>query len=98
MAFPGVPAIYIHSLLARGNDLELVEVTGRTRSINRGHWRAETLETELGSTGSVHRQALDALLKMVRVRQRVDAFASNAEHAAVTLGPALFEQLVAAAR
>ena len=38
-SFQGMPALYIHSLLATTNDLDLVEQTGRTRSINRGHWQ-----------------------------------------------------------
>ena len=34
----GIPAVYIHSLLATPNDLAGVERTGRTRSINRRKW------------------------------------------------------------
>ncbi len=39
LSFQGMPALYVHSLLATPNDLGLVEQTGRTRSINRGRWR-----------------------------------------------------------
>ena len=45
-AFEGIPAIYIHSLLATKNDIP-VENTGNLRSINRHIWDQDELELNL---------------------------------------------------
>src|SRR5690606_2834467 len=47
LALEGIPAFYIHSLLATENDHERVKHTGRARSINRRQWQIKTLEALL---------------------------------------------------
>ena len=52
MAFQGVPALYINAFVGGSNDMQGVESTGRTRSINRGHWQLDELNTTLGTEGN----------------------------------------------
>ena len=43
-ALEGIPALYIHSLLATENDTDRVEHTGNNRSINRHIWQENDLQ------------------------------------------------------
>lgn len=74
LSFQGEPAIYIHSLLATLNDLELVEETGRTRSINRGRWRLGDLEKRLADPASAQARALDYFKRIIALRNAQEAF------------------------
>ena len=58
LSFQGVPAIYLHALLATTNDLALVEQTGRTRSINRGHWSMQDIDAACADPDSAQSQTL----------------------------------------
>ena len=49
MAFQGMPALYINAFVGGSNDMQGVESTGRTRSINRGHWQLDDLNTILAT-------------------------------------------------
>lgn len=78
MSFQGIPALYARGLLASPNNLELVQQTGRTRSINRGPWWMEELEPLLADTGSVHSLALAQICRLLRCRAEQPAFAPEA--------------------
>lgn len=77
MSFQGTPAIYIHSLLGTQNDLELVEQTGRTRSINRKIWQLNDIETLL-ATDSLQRRALDGIKHLLNCRNAQPALSPTA--------------------
>ena len=83
MSFQGAPAIYIHSLLATPNDLDLVEETGRTRSINRGRWQLGDLEARLADPGSVQAKALEHFRRVVAVRSAQEVFQLDASQLAM---------------
>jgi sucrose phosphorylase len=53
MAFRGVPALYIQSLIGGRNDYKGLEATGRARSINRKRWEYAELMSHL-ETPSAH--------------------------------------------
>ena len=74
LSFQGAPALYIHSLLATPNDLDLVEETGRTRSINRGRWQLSDLEKRLADPASAQARALDHFKRIIALRSAQDAF------------------------
>ena len=74
LAFQGVPAIYIHSLLASENDLPGVEQTGRTRSINRGRWELQALQASLEDPYSPQYQVMAAFKNMLGRRASIGAF------------------------
>jgi hypothetical protein len=78
LSFQGVPALYIHSLLATENDVELVEQTGHTRSINRSHRALADLEPALADSTSVQAQVLGHLEGVIARRARQPAFALDA--------------------
>jgi len=89
-SFQGVPALYIHSLLASGNDLALVEQTGRTRSINRGHRTLAELDALYADPGSVTAQVKDALQRAIACRKEQPAFAAHASQRVSPGTPGVF--------
>ena len=89
LAFEGIPAIYIHSLLATKNDHSRVENTGNLRSINRHIWDQDELELYLGNQESHHRKVLVRLLKLIQTRKQQKAFHPNATMFTLNLGPGL---------
>lgn len=77
-ALEGIPAIYIHSLLATENDYDLVEQTGRARSINRHIWRYEQLQNLLANEESHHGHVFNQLMFLLNIRNKQPAFHPNA--------------------
>ena len=90
LGLEGVPAIYIHSLLACPNDHEGVAATGRKRSINRRRWDEEELEALLADDESPQARVLERLGRLIRIRRRQPAFHPNATQYTLQLGDALF--------
>lgn len=74
LALPGVPGIYIHSLLGTRNDREGLKATGQNRSLNRKKWEAGELEAWLGDPGSGAGEILEGIRDMLRVRGQQRAF------------------------
>jgi sucrose phosphorylase len=89
-SFQGMPALYIHSLLATTNDLSLVEQTGRTRSINRGYWQLEELEQRLANPDSPQSRTLAHCRRLMRLREAQPALAPAAEQAVSPSPPGVF--------
>ncbi len=77
MSLQGVPAIYIHSLLATGNHIEGVERSGRTRSINRRQWQLDEIEALLEDPETATSQVFAALSSLLRLRRSVASFAPS---------------------
>ena len=90
LALEGIPAIYIHSLLATENDLSRVENTGNLRSINRYIWGQEELDRNLANGDSRHSRVFTQLLALIRVRKKQKAFHPNATMLTLNYGPGLF--------
>ncbi|MCY4344387.1 MAG: sugar phosphorylase [Gammaproteobacteria bacterium] len=90
VSFQGVPAIYIHSLLATPNDLELVEATGRTRSINRGQWQLSDLEERLADPSSDQSRALNHFKRILALRSAQEAFGTTARQRILASPPGAF--------
>lgn len=86
LSLPGIPAFYIHSLLASPNDEEKARETGRARSVNRGQLDRATLERQLDEPGNPRREVLEALLGAIRLRAAQPAFAPQAAMRPVALG------------
>jgi sucrose phosphorylase len=78
MSLEGIPAFYIHSLLATHNDFEAVEKTGKKRSINRHKWQEEKLLALLDDPKSPHAIVLRELSRRIKIRRRQTAFHPNA--------------------
>lgn len=90
LALEGIPAFYIHSLLATGNDLDRVEHTGRLRSINRSQWQLEDLEQALADPVSPHGQVFHELKRLIAIRRNQPAFHPNATQFTLHLGLQVF--------
>ena len=86
LSLPGIPAFYIHSLLASPNDEEKVRETGRARSVNRGQLDRAELERQLDEPGHPRREVLEALLGLIRLRAMQPAFAPQASMTPLALG------------
>ncbi len=78
MSLEGVPAFYIHSLLATPNDQAKVEQTGHNRSINRHQWDREQLEQALANPDSDQAWVFNALKELMALRSQQPAFHPNA--------------------
>ena len=91
MALEGIPAFYIHSLLATRNHAEGVEKTGINRAINRYKWDYDALQQALDDPTTPHAQVLDALKRLIKIRRQQTAFHPNAiQYTLHPLNPALF--------
>lgn len=74
LALPGVPGLYVHSLLGSRNDLAALAATGRARSINRGRFEWTALNAELADPDHRRRRVLDGLRHLLRARGAHAAF------------------------
>ncbi len=74
LALPGVPGLYVHSLLGSRNDLAAVGATGRARSINRGRFAWSSLAADLADPRHRRRRVLDGLRHLLLVRAAHEAF------------------------
>ena len=78
MALEGIPAFYIHSLLATPNDHAAVARRGINRAINRHQWDYTELQARLAEPESDQAQVLAELQRRLRLRARQPAFHPNA--------------------
>ena len=89
LSLQGIPAFYIHSLLATKNDHSRVENTGNLRSINRHIWDHDELELNLRNRESHHYKVLVRLLELIQTRKHQKAFHPNATMLTLNLGSGL---------
>lgn len=91
MSLEGIPAFYIHSLLATPNDYENLAATQRNRSINRHQWNREELEKLLADPTSKQSRVLTEISRRIQIRRKQSAFHPNAtQYTLHPLNPALF--------
>lgn len=86
----GIPAIYIHSLLATPNDLAGVASSGRTRSINRRRWLINELIPELSNPVSMQGMVFHTLKSLIAIRKKEPCFHPDVPQQAVTVSPGIF--------
>lgn len=78
MALEGIPAFYIHALLATPNDHEKYAKTGMKRALNRHNWDYPALRALLADPQSVTAQVLNGLKVRLQIRGKQPAFHPNA--------------------
>jgi sucrose phosphorylase len=88
MSLEGIPAFYIHSMLATPNDGEAVERRGMNRAINRHRWDYDALHLHLVDESTVHSKVLQGLKDRLKIRQNQSAFHPNATQFTVNTGDA----------
>ncbi|WP_455546795.1 alpha-amylase family glycosyl hydrolase [Dryocola clanedunensis] len=74
LVFPGVPAIYIQSVLGSRNDYAGVEVLGYNRAINRQKYDLPDIEEQLQDENSLRHKVCQKLLQLISVRKNQAAF------------------------
>ena len=87
LSLPGVPAIYIHSLLGSRNWTAGVQQTGRARSVNREKLAAADLDAQLARADSFRSRIFFRYCDLIRTRRRQAAFHPNAGLETLDLGP-----------
>ncbi|MEM6480123.1 MAG: sugar phosphorylase, partial [Pseudomonadota bacterium] len=90
MSLEGIPAFYIHSLLATPNDHDQVERRGMNRAINRHRWDYPTLNGLLDDPTSPQARVLTALSERLQIRTRQAAFHPNATQFTIPLEERIF--------
>jgi sucrose phosphorylase len=78
LVLPGVPAVYIHSLLGSRNWLEGVRQTGRARTINREKLDLNELLAELNEPSSFRSKVFYPYIELIKLRKAQPAFHPNA--------------------
>ncbi|MDX8351970.1 sugar phosphorylase [Cognatiyoonia sp. IB215182] len=78
MSLEGIPAFYIHSLLATPNDHDSVEKRGMNRAINRHRWDYDDLRQRLANPGSMQAQVMSQMRMRLQLRKEQAAFHPNA--------------------
>ena len=86
MSLEGIPAFYIHAMLATANDHDSVEKRGMNRAINRHRWDYPSLRKQLGCPETRHARALSDLSDHLKIRQKQAAFHPNATQFTVNMG------------
>jgi len=90
MGLDGIPAFYIHSLLATENDNSRVERTANNRAINRHIWNRRELDEQLAEPSSVHARVLALMKQAIGIRKQQAAFHPNATQYTLHLGEGIF--------
>ncbi|MBL3567964.1 alpha-amylase [Rhodovulum sp. BSW8] len=90
MALEGIPAFYVHSLLATPNDHAGVEKTGVKRAINRHRWDYPALLALLDDPSSLQALVLRQMKRRIGIRRRQPAFHPNATQFTLHLDHRLF--------
>ena len=90
MTLQGIPAFYIHSLVAAPNDREGVEKTGRTRSINRRRWDYDYLQALIESGRTSNAEVLKRLTNILQRRKKHKAFHPDVPQHVIDLGQSFF--------
>ncbi len=74
LAFPGVPAIYIQSILGSRNDDEGANAAGYPRAINRKKYSLHEIEQEISGGDWLRQQIFTRLSALIQLRTRQPAF------------------------
>lgn len=90
MSLEGIPAFYIHSMLATPNDHAQVERRGMNRAINRHRWDYPTLNDLLDDPETPQARVLRALTERLRIRAAQPAFHPNATQFTMPLDNRVF--------
>ena len=90
MGLAGIPAFYIHSLLATPNDYAKMKKTDHRRSINRHNWQYSDLMEKLENPKSNQSYILNEVRRIAEIRTQQKAFHPNATQFTLQLCEGLF--------
>jgi len=90
LVLPGVPGVYIHSVLGSRNWRAGVKMTGRARSINREKLDVDAVSDELAHAASFRARVFQFYRRMIRIRAAQPAFAPGAAASVLAVDPGVF--------
>lgn len=79
LSFPGVPALYIQSILGSRNDYAGVETAGYNRAINRQKYDLAEIESEMAIGGGLRARVYQQLCHLLALRRELSAFHPDAK-------------------
>ncbi|WP_253377175.1 sugar phosphorylase [unidentified bacterial endosymbiont] len=91
LSFPGVPAIYIQSVLGSRNDYEGVKRLGYNRAINRKKYAAEDIHADLDGNNPLRQKIYCELTALIAIRRAENAFHPDAQAIFSTSGEHVFK-------
>ena len=91
LSFPGVPAVYIQTILGSRNDYDGVERLGYNRAINRKKYRAGEIDAELEDNKSLRHSIYHRLTQLIAVRRTEKAFHPDSQTIFETSGAHVFK-------
>lgn len=74
LSFPGVPAIYIQSILGSRNDYAGVEKLGYNRAINRKKYHSKEITRELNDEATLRHAVYHELSRLIKIRRSHNEF------------------------
>lgn len=74
LSFPGVPAIYIQSILGSRNDYAGVEKLGYNRAINRKKYHSKEITRELNDEATLRHAVYHELSRLITLRRSHNEF------------------------
>lgn len=86
MSLEGIPAFYIHAMLATPNDHDGVEHRGMNRAINRHRWDYPILRERLADPSTAQARVMSDLSARLQIRKKQAAFHPNATQFTVNMG------------
>lgn len=89
LTFPGVPAIYIQSILGSRNDYEGVEKQGYNRAINRKKYERKTIEEALMTEDSLRHNVYQTLSRLIVIRRDNKVFHPGSAFDICSLSPSV---------
>lgn len=90
LTFPGVPAIYIQSILGSRNYYDGVKETGMNRTINRQKYNLNEIEEEITNVGTLRNMIFNDLSKIILVRKAEALFHPNVAIEVMDMGEKVF--------
>jgi glycosidase len=90
LVLPGVPAIYIHSILGSRNWLEGVRRTQRQRAVNREKLRVDDVLSQLKDPETFRSRIFYPFVHMIKTRKKQSAFHPKADFELLHIDPKVF--------
>ncbi len=90
MALKGIPAFYIHSMLATPNDQEGVEKSGKYRAINRKSLKLDEIKNSMGDLNSNTCKVFSEIERLLKIRNNQKAFHPDSKQFVLELGSSFF--------
>ncbi|MNJ52254.1 Sucrose phosphorylase [compost metagenome] len=90
LAFPGVPAVYIQSILGSRNDYAGVETAGYNRAINRHKFMLDEIMTELEQEDALRAKVYTQLGELIKLRRTRPEFHPDSRMDVEFIGEGVF--------